>query len=384
MFANSHDHRPFFRKIIFFNFNIAYLCELQTKKLIISCLLEIELRNTLSELLINLTIKFWLSFSHQVPESPLWLLSKNRISDAFSALCWLRGWAETQKAQAVAEEFEALQNYSKRSRSCNECIKRDLNCAHPLPTTVEKLKEFKRKQVLKPLFIVMSMFIIAEFSGMTGMTPFIIQIFKAYDSPIAPDQASAIQSFVNTAANILVLFLIKFTGKRKLYLFVLFLAFLCTGIISIYGFSILPHDYNSFELSQIVSPEDKQLTVIPFICLIVWGFCAGCGVNSMPWQFVSEVFPSKWAIIFFSVFQKWSIFESNLCLFLLKRIEFIFSYDFNKKSIIAICDWIFSELVAQQSVYQPLSIISSTLLAQNRITIWKHHFRCPVLHYSIA
>lgn len=242
---------------------------------------------------------FLLSFLHQVPESPLWLLSKNRISDAFSALCWLRGWAQKQKAQDVAEEFEALQNYSKRSKSCNECIKRDLNCTHPLPTTVEKLKEFKRKQVLKPLFIVMSMFIIAEFSGMTGMTPFIIQIFKAYDSPIAPDQASAIQSFVNTAANILVLFLIKFTGKRKLYLFVLLLAFLCTGIISIYGFSVLPGNYNSFHLSQIVSPENKQLTLIPFICLIVWGFCAGCGVNSMPWQFVSEVFPSKWVITSF-------------------------------------------------------------------------------------
>lgn len=157
----------------------------------------------------------------------------------------------------------------------------------------EKLKEFKRKQVLKPLFIVLSMFIIAEFSGMTGMTPVIIQIFKAYDSPIPPDQAAAIQNFVNTAANILVLFLIKFTGKRKLYLFVMLVAFLCTGIISIYGFTTLPNGYQSFELSQIVSPDNKQLTVIPFICLIVWGFCAGLGVNSMPWQFVSEVFPSK-------------------------------------------------------------------------------------------
>ncbi|XP_055301803.1 facilitated trehalose transporter Tret1-like [Sitodiplosis mosellana] len=228
-----------------------------------------------------------------VPESPLWLLSKNRISDAFSALCWLRGWVETQKAQEVAEEFEALQNYSKRSRSCNDCIKRDLNCTHPLPTIVEKLKELKRKQVLKPLFIVFSMFIIAEFSGMTGMTPFIVRIFVAYDSPISPDRAAAIQSFVNTAANILVLFLIKFTGKRKLYIFVLLVAFLCTGIISIYGFIILPNDYNSFDLSKLFSPENKQLAFIPFVCLIVWGFCAGCGVNSMPWQFVSEVYPSK-------------------------------------------------------------------------------------------
>lgn len=205
---------------------------------------------------------------------------------------WLRGWADSQD-EDVADEFRGLQIYSQRSRSCNACIKQDRDCTHPLPTFGEKLKEFKRKQVLKPLFIVMALFITAEFSGMTGMTPFIVQIFKAYGSPIAPDQAAAIQNFVNTSANILVLFLIKFTGKRKLYLSVLMVAFVCTAIISGYGFSVLPNNYNSFDQSQIVSPEDEQLALIPFICLIVWGFCAGLGVNSMPWQYVSEVFPSK-------------------------------------------------------------------------------------------
>lgn len=146
--------------------------------------------------------------------------------------------------------------------------------------------------MLKPLFIVLSMFIIAEFAGMTGMTPFIVQIFKAYGSPIEPDQAAAIQNFLNTSANILVLFLIKFTGKRKLYLSVLMGAFLCTAIISAYGFSVLPSNYNSFDQSKLVKPTDSQ-AIIPFICLIFWGFCAGLGVNSMPWQYVSEVYPSK-------------------------------------------------------------------------------------------
>lgn len=225
-----------------------------------------------------------------MPETPLWLLSKNRTLDAEKALCWLRGWVEREN---VIQELQALQRYSERFKSCGMCLKLNQKCGHPLPTLVQKLKELKRKQTLKPFFIVMSLFFIALFSGIFSMSTFVVQIFKAYDSPIPPDKAAALLSFANNLGNIIFLCLIRFTGKRRLYLTMLTVVFLCSAIVSAYGFSVLPSGYNSFDQSQTFSLRNKSIGFIPFVSIILWSFCAYCGVNVMPWQLLSEVFPYK-------------------------------------------------------------------------------------------
>lgn len=220
----------------------------------------------------------------------MWLLSKNRLNDAEKSLCWLRGWVQQG---AIAQEFKDLQRYSDRSTSCISCVKQNLNCGHPLPTLLEKLKELKRKQTLKPLFIVVALFIFAEFTGATGMSSYNVQIFKAYGSPIAPDRSVAILSFVNNLANITFLCLIRFTGARIIYLVMLTIVFLSNAIISGYGFIFLPNGYNSFDHTQDIPIENQTLTYIPFVCLMLLNFGAYCGVNSIPWQLLSSIYPFK-------------------------------------------------------------------------------------------
>lgn len=125
--------------------------------------------------------------SFQVPETPLWLLSKDRTNDALKSLQWLRGWVAPK---AVEEEFKSLMHYNKRSNSCNECIKMDLECHHPRPTILDKIKELSRKRTLKPFLLVLALFFIAQFSGIQAMRPFTVQIMKAYNVPIDANWAT--------------------------------------------------------------------------------------------------------------------------------------------------------------------------------------------------
>lgn len=90
--------------------------------------------------------------------------------------------------------------------------------------------------------------------------------------------------------------LVKFTGKRKLYLTMLSMVFLCAAVVAGYGFAVLPNGYNSFDQSQHFTLENKHLAYIPFIAICVWSFCSFCIVRGLPWQMLSELFPFKYAI----------------------------------------------------------------------------------------
>lgn len=117
----------------------------------------------------------------------MWLLSKNRTVEAENSLRWLRGWVTKE---GISDEFKALQRYSERSTSCISCLKENRICNHPPPNFVEKLSELKRKRTLKPYLLVFCGFFLARFTGITATKPYIVQILRAYRTPLDPDQAA--------------------------------------------------------------------------------------------------------------------------------------------------------------------------------------------------
>lgn len=221
----------------------------------------------------------------------MWLLSKNRNADAERSLQWLRGWVPKS---FVSHELKQLERYSERSKRCDSCIQQNEKCSHPPPTIRVKLRELLKFNTLKPFCIVIMVFAISSFAGMQAIQPFITQLCKAYDTPIAPDRTAAMASFVNNLSNVGFIILIRFTGKRPLYLTMLSGLVVTTAVLCAYGFTVLPRDYTSFDQTHQFSLENKQLGYIPFVCIILWSGLTFFGVNSLGWQMLSEVFPYKY------------------------------------------------------------------------------------------
>lgn len=115
-----------------------------------------------SKIISKLNISIY--YPTQVPESPIWLLSKCRPNEAQKSLQWLRGWVSPQ---AIHAEYSELEKYSKRSNACTTCARQSIRCNHPRPKLCENLGEFKRKRSLKPFILIVLMQFFVEFSGIS-------------------------------------------------------------------------------------------------------------------------------------------------------------------------------------------------------------------------
>lgn len=216
------------------------------------------------------------NFFLQIPETPYWLLSKNKVQKAEKSLMWLRGWTTKQ---AIAHEFFEFQRHSERTKSCNSCIKQNLQCSHPPQKFSEKCAELKRKRTLKPFAIILTMFVLAQFS-INAMRPFMVQIFKAYESQLSSDSNVIIIGIFENVANVSFMCFVRFIGRRKIYLFTNFGIFLNALIISCYGFTYLPSGYTSFDLqNQTLHQDNLILTYIPTCCLYFLTFFTYFGNN---------------------------------------------------------------------------------------------------------
>ncbi|XP_055716571.1 facilitated trehalose transporter Tret1-like [Phlebotomus papatasi] len=221
-----------------------------------------------------------------VPETPLWLLSRGREKQARKSLQWLRGWV---KPEVVEKEFLELQRYSTNSNRCNPCQKSDQTCTHPPPTLIEKMKELIRKRSLKPMFIVTMFFFFCQFSGMSGMRPYLVQIFQAYGAPVNPNWATVVTGLLKFLANIVCTVGVKFIGKRLISLVSIAGTAICCIAIGFYANIVLPPGWSSFDKHTNV-PGDGTFPMVMFFAL---SFITSVGMIPVPWMLLSEVFPFK-------------------------------------------------------------------------------------------
>ncbi|XP_055325703.1 facilitated trehalose transporter Tret1-like isoform X2 [Sitodiplosis mosellana] len=228
-----------------------------------------------------------------MPETPLWLLSRNRQEDALKSLQWLRGWVDSK---TVRNEFNDLQRCRISAQICYQCEKQNKICKHPPPTIRDKVRDLFRRRTLRPFILLASLFFFAAFCGISPYRPYIVQILYFYKSPIDPNQVVVWLGYIGFAANIMLVITIRSFGKRSIYLCSMAFIILILFGLGIYGFVYLPLESTSFDINLNSTHVDENAPAIQYFPIVAFQMlqCLGnFGVSSIPNMMLSEVFPFK-------------------------------------------------------------------------------------------
>ncbi|KAJ4445684.1 hypothetical protein ANN_12369 [Periplaneta americana] len=227
----------------------------------------------------------------QVPEAPIWLVSKGRIQDAEKALCWLRGWVEPS---AVKEELSDLVRYHEETKlllsssppkiqgqtayvnsafvaetgaetkdsqtvvTVTEPTGGGRECCGRRIETLDRIRDLLRPPTLRPLLLVIPFFFFVHFSGLTSIRPFMVHVFEKFHMPISGEWATVVSGGCGIVGTVFMMCSVQRLGKRPLSL-------ACTA---------------GSALSALLLATYALVTGTPI-------------VGQMPWMLLSEVFPFR-------------------------------------------------------------------------------------------
>lgn len=226
-----------------------------------------------------------------VPETPIWLIAKNRLDEARKSIAWLRGWVKTEE---VEDEFQEL---------CKQ-----IHCANNTEksqTFLDKIKMFKEKTFIWPYFVVAVAFFLSHFNGATTFAIYAIKIFALLKAPIDRYYATVIMGCVNLFGCVMCMVLINILGKRIINFISLIGTAICFTVVASHAYSYKMFYFNisknttieplgNITNSTIISTESTEsYHWLPICFLFLAAFLTHLGIRILPWVLTGEVYTTE-------------------------------------------------------------------------------------------
>ncbi|XP_025421187.1 facilitated trehalose transporter Tret1-like isoform X2 [Sipha flava] len=209
-----------------------------------------------------------------IPESPSWLASKGRVTDAGKALMWLR----RKPSVADKELAEILNTLSVNGDGGGgggggEGAERTA-AAGP------RLRDFLAPAVWKPFLILVCFFVLQEASGVYVILYYAVNFFQVAGSTLDNNLASIMVALLRLIMSITGSICIQHLNRRTM------------AITSAVLMAVSMAACGTYQLMySALDVDDRPFSWVPLVCILFNVSVSMLGMVPLPWMMIGEMFP---------------------------------------------------------------------------------------------
>lgn len=209
-----------------------------------------------------------------MPESPQFLVSKNRVEEAESAFKFLRGLKSTEQLpEHLIEDFKLIKEIG------HDAGQNDAQLA-------ELLKHIAKPGVLKGIVIALVVMHFPAFSGCLVFISFNQGMFEEADIPVmSVFWSSLVFAFIQIVASLFTAKFVDSVGRKKIMIWSAFSSALCLMIFGAYMYLKTETHLNFNSVAWI--------TWIPLLSLFIEVFVSSVGIIPVPNFYAPEILDQK-------------------------------------------------------------------------------------------